>query len=128
MACGKQRPVQGCSGSAKILGTELVKSLLQIQTPAFLSEKEKYLFPPHLRIHTQTFLLRTMSSPKLLRPILNTALSPPFTHNIPVSYKLQGPLPFCGSAVVLYYKKKGRKEREGRGEKGRGENKEGAMD
>lgn len=54
VASGKQGPVWGCPGSAPILGTELVKPLLQIQTPAFLSEKE-YLFPPLLRIHTLSF-------------------------------------------------------------------------
>lgn len=59
-------------------GAELVKALLQTQTPAFLSEKHKCWFPPPLRIHSPASLLGTMSSLKLLFPVENP--SPPSTH------------------------------------------------
>lgn len=93
-------------GSAAILGTELVKSLLQIPTPAFLSEKNRYLFPPLLRSHSPAFLLQTKSSLKLRLPILRAALSPPSKHIF--LYPTDSAVPFL-STLLLYWKERKQK-------------------
>ena len=95
VARGKRGPLRGCPGSATILGTELAKSLLQIATPAFLSEKNnnKYLFPPLLRSHIPAFLFTNNELPKTPPSPRKDCPFPTFHTHIPGSHLLHAPLP-----------------------------------